>query len=95
MKLLLDTNVILDVFFERAKFQDYAKQIFCLIEQKYCRGCVSSTAITDIYYMARKQFHDSEKAFEVISNLAKLFKIVKTDDKTVKKALELHWPDFE
>ena len=34
MKVLIDTNIILDVCFERAEFQDYSTQIFSLIEQK-------------------------------------------------------------
>ena len=95
MKVLIDTNVILDVCFERADFQDAAKQIFWLIEQKQLKGCISSTAMTDIYYMARRQFQDREKAFWTVKRLTQLFRILKADEKAIKLAIKLHWHDFE
>ena len=95
MRVLIDTNVILDVCFERAEFQDDAKQIFSLIERKQLKGCVSATAITDIYYMARKQFKDKEKALWTVNRLSELFKILKADEKSIRNAVKLHWTDFE
>ena len=75
MKVLIDTNIILDVCFERAEFQDYSTQIFSLIEQKKLAGCISASSVTDIYYLARKQFRDKEKALWTIKRLSQLFKI--------------------
>ncbi|MBR1405014.1 MAG: PIN domain-containing protein [Treponema sp.] len=95
MKVLVDTNVILDVCFERAEFQDDAKKIFALIEQKKLKGCISSTVATDIYYMARKQFKNKEKALWTITRISQLFKILKADEKSIKQAIALHWSDFE
>ena len=95
MRVLIDTNVILDVCFERTDFQADAGHIFSLIEQKKIRGCVSATAITDIYYMARRQSHDKEKALWTVNRISKLFKILKTDERTIRTAIALHWNDFE
>ena len=95
MKVLIDTNIILDVCFERAEFQDYSTQIFSLIEQKKLAGCISASSVTDIYYLARKQFRDKEKALWTIKRLSQLFKILKADEKSIRYAVDLHWSDFE
>ncbi|MBO6219221.1 MAG: PIN domain-containing protein [Treponema sp.] len=95
MKVLIDTNIILDVCFERAEFQDYSTQIFSLIEQKKLAGCISASSVTDIYYLARKQFRDTEKALWTIKRLSQLFKILKADEKSIRYAVDLHWSDFE
>lgn len=95
MRALIDTNIILDVCFERNDFQDDAVKLFNLIERKELKGCVSSTAITDIYYMAHKQFHNKEQAFWVVERISQLFKILKADEKSIRYAIKLHWKDFE
>lgn len=95
MKILVDTNVVLDVCFEREQFQEPAKRIFSLIERKQLKGCLSATAMTDIYYMARRQFRDRDKALWTIKRLTELFNVLKADEKAIRLAVKLNWRDFE
>lgn len=79
MKVLLDTNVILDVLLEREEFKDESGRILGLAEHGKCRGVVSATSITDIYYISRKTFHDKEKALAVVKELLSFTKVLKAD----------------
>lgn len=50
MRLLIDTNVILDVLLNRTEFVQDAANILKLTDEDF-QKYVSSSAITDIYYM--------------------------------------------
>ena len=94
MKILLDTNIILDFALIREPFYDLADQIFNLIEQQKLAGYISATTFTDIYYILRKP-RGKEWTLTFLSRLVKLCKIASVDDKTIKAALNEHYKDFE
>ena len=52
MKLLFDTNVVLDVLLNRAPYCESAAKAAVLSEKGYVNGYVSASAVTDIYYIA-------------------------------------------
>lgn len=49
MRLLIDTNVILDYLLSRKGFSQQAKQILDLARYESDFECVSSSAVTDIF----------------------------------------------
>jgi len=53
MKVLVDTNIVLDVLLHRNPFFDCSRVVFELVEQKRIIGCISSSAFTDIFYLAQ------------------------------------------
>ena len=61
MRALIDTNVVLDVLLRREPFvQDAAKVL-----KTVGRGAeeyVSASAVTDIYYIARRELKDKARA---------------------------------
>ena len=67
MKLLLDTNVVLDYFGINDGFSLDAEKIIDLAIAKEAIELVSASAVTDIYYVARRRFQDGEKAISLIS----------------------------
>ncbi len=52
MKILVDTNVVLDIVLNRQEFPSDSKAVFKLAEEKHIVGCISAFAITDIFYFA-------------------------------------------
>ncbi|MEQ9355412.1 MAG: PIN domain-containing protein [Coleofasciculus chthonoplastes F3-SA18-01] len=52
MKVILDTNLILDYALKREPFSKLADQIFILIEQKRLEGYVSASTFTDLFYIS-------------------------------------------
>jgi len=94
MKILLDTNIILDFALIREPFYDLADQIFNLIEQQKVEGYISATTFTDIYYILRKP-RGKEWTLAFLSRLINICKIASVDDTTIRAALNEHYIDFE
>ena len=95
MKILIDTNVILDVLLNRAAFSANSKAVFDLAEQKRITGYVSASAITDIFYIARKEYKNSEMVYQAIEKLTSIFLVLPVTENTIARALTLRWKDFE
>lgn len=76
MKILVDTNVIIDILCKREPFfeDSYNALNKCIDNHTII---VSASAITDIFYIARK-YIGSEQAKECIRNLLDLIKISDT-----------------
>ncbi len=94
MKLLIDTNVILDVLCNREEFAKSAIQVFKLCEVKKVTGCISALSVANIVYILRKEM-TREKVKETVDKLALLFTIVDLKGEDIKKATELDFTDYE
>lgn len=53
-KVILDTNIILDIALERREFFEDATKVLVLINQRRIKSFVTATTITDIYYILKK-----------------------------------------
>ena len=95
MKILLDTNVILDVLLHREPFYEDSSAVYDLVERRRITGFVSSSAMTDIFYLLYKAYKDTGKVYELINNLAEDFIIAPVCESTIRDALALRWHDFE
>lgn len=54
MKVLLDTNIIVDDALEREPFWEISEQVLELVEQKQVEGYISASTFGDLYYIIRK-----------------------------------------
>ena len=60
MRVLLDTNVVLDYLGANQGFTDDAEKVFALAEKRNDIKLVSSSAITDIIYVLQRAVKDME-----------------------------------
>ncbi|MDR1060158.1 MAG: PIN domain-containing protein [Clostridiales bacterium] len=95
MTVLIDTNVVLDVLLGRALFATQSAKVLFLSEKAMIDGYISASAATDIFYVARKEFQDKDKAYEAMEKLFQAVKVAAVDSETIDGALELRWNDFE
>jgi predicted nucleic acid-binding protein len=95
MKVLVDTNVILDTLLYRAPFYDDSQAMYALVEQRLITGYISSSAMTDIFYLVRKEVRDTALVYKIMDTLAADFIIAPVLASTIKNALALCWKDFE
>jgi len=95
MKILIDSNIVLDVLLNRSAFLVNSRAIFDFAEKKQITGCISASAITDIFYFTNKEFIDKEMVYRTIEKLTFLFSIIPVTETTIAKALALRWQDFE
>jgi len=94
VKVLFDTNIVLDILLDRAPFADAASYLFSKVERTEISGFLCATTITTIHYLITKALND-KKAVEHIHSLLSLFEIAPVDRIVIKHALELKFTDFE
>ena len=76
MRILFDTNVILDVLLERKPFVESALYLMAEVERSRINGLICATTITTIYYLLKKALKQKE-ATRHIKTLLSLFEILK------------------
>lgn len=92
--VLIDTDVILDFFFDREPFSENAAQIFSLCESKQINGFVTPVICSNTYYLLR-QTAKHEKVVEKLSQLMTIMDVLVMDRDIVIQALSSGFKDFE
>jgi predicted nucleic acid-binding protein len=94
VKLLIDTNVLLDVVLERKNHMLESADLLDAIEDGRAEGYVSSHAITTIHYIVAKA-NGGTAAVMAISDLLDLCDVVAVNEADFRRALALGFKDFE
>jgi predicted nucleic acid-binding protein len=94
VKILIDTNVVLDLLLEREPFVETAIALFEQIEQGNLEGAIAATTITNIFYIIRKT-EGHEVALAAINRLLIGLQFCAVDRQTVEIGLSLGLKDFE
>ncbi len=94
MKILLDTNVVLDLLIKREPFHVDAAKIFSKIERGVIHAYVCATTITTIHYLLSKQF-SSQQSKRSISLLLQLLEVVAVDKEVLLMAEDTGFIDYE
>jgi predicted nucleic acid-binding protein len=93
-RVLIDTDVILDFFFDRKPFSDHAAHILALCESNEITGYITSVIISNVYYLLR-QTATHEKVVEKLVKLTSIIEVLTTDKTVIVKALNSGFKDFE
>ncbi len=94
MKLLIDTNVILDMVFHRKGCDDSMK-LFRKIKDYGYVAYITASSVTDLFYITRKVLHDTEQTYAVMENIFKLVTVLSVTEKDIMDAFGQKWKDFE
>ena len=94
MKVLIDTNIILDVLCNREEFVEHSLKIFKLCEVKKIEGYISALSIPNIVYIMRKEL-DSKKVKEILEKLSLIFEIIDLKADDLKRASSFDFKDYE
>lgn len=92
--ILIDTDVILDFFFDRIPFSDDASKILSKCEKGEINGFVTAIMLSNIYYLLRKTATHN-KVIESLKRLMNFLNVVTTDKHAVQEALNSDFKDFE
>lgn len=94
MKVLLDTNVVLDVLLIREPFAQMSMNLFDAVASKKIEGYLCATTVTTIdYLVAKNQSRQETKA--LICRLLELFSVAEVNEIVLKKASVSNFSDFE
>ena len=99
MKILIDTNVVVDVLQQREPWFSDGASIFAAVANRQIVGCLSSKQIADLHFFSRKQFKGQEnvdaKARQVIGKLMSLFEVIDTLGMDCQNAMGINNGDYE
>lgn len=94
MKVLIDTNVVLDVLLERDPHHDASSQVLAAVEKSLCEGCVCATTITTIHYIASRHIGNA-RALECIQKLTSFVEVAAVNQGVIEMACRSKFKDFE
>ena len=94
MRILVDTNVFLDIILERHPFFEHAAKLLHAVPLKDIEIFLTATTVTDLYYIVRKA-KDRTIALSFIKDLLKLVEVSAVDKDVILQALQLGMADFE
>jgi predicted nucleic acid-binding protein len=92
--ILIDTDVILDFFFDRQPFAQFAAEIFVLCENNQIKGNTTPVIISNVYYLLRKTASHAI-IIEKLKQLLNIIDIADMNKQVVIDALNSKFKDFE
>lgn len=95
MKVLIDTNILLDFLLQREPFRQDAEELFQTIDSEQIVGYVTATTLTDIFYIARRHTRSIEQARQAVSETLIVMVICPVNRAIFEWALASGIADFE
>lgn len=95
MKILIDTNIVIDALASREPWNEYAEKIFLMAANNIIDMYITASAATDIYYLIRKYLHNTETARQIMGKLYSLVGILEVKEENLVEALASPITDYE
>ena len=94
MRVLIDTNVVVDVMLSREPFVEASADILSRVESGELIGCICATTVTTIHYLAAKVL-GAQRALGEVRKILSLFEVVPVSRPVLEAALNLGFGDYE
>ncbi len=94
MRILFDTNVILDVLLNRKRFVELSSNLVGMVENKNIEGYLCATTITTLDYLIAKAVNRKQANFE-IKKLLTIFNIADVNSTVLELSVNSAFTDFE
>ena len=95
MRILLDTNIMLDFFLERHPFYAESSRLFDAIAENAIEGFFSASSATDLFYLCRRHTQSIETARQILETTLALLTACPVTQTTLETAFNSALPDFE
>lgn len=95
MKVLIDTNILLDALLEREPFAKDAELLLKLVDSGQVTAYVTATTLTDIFYIVRRQTKKVQVAKQAIRTILETLEVEEVERIVLERALELEIENFE
>ena len=93
-KILVDTNIVIDLLTQRNEFYRPASRLFTLSDNKEIILSISSLTFANTYYLITKELN-AQKAKEILRKFKLLVNILSMDDKIIDLSLNSNFKGFE
>ena len=95
LRILVDTNVLLDYLLCREPFDQAAREIVIACKQNKVSGCIAAHSISNMFFVLRKTFSIEERK-SLLKSLCELFEVESIDKVKILEALDDEaFSDFE
>jgi len=94
LRVIVDTNVVLDVLLARRSFVEFASRVFALVEQSRIEASLCATTVTTVDYLLTQSLSRDEGR-QALRGLLELFEIAPVNRSVIEKALQSKIEDFE
>jgi predicted nucleic acid-binding protein len=94
MKLLVDTNVVLDVLLDRSPHTESSAAVWAGVETGAAEGVLAAHAVTTIHYLISREMGPAA-ARRIMASILRVFGIAAVDQRVIQHALHMQWNDFE
>lgn len=95
MKILIDTNVIIDALTSREPWNESAEKIFIMAANNIVDMYITASSATDIYYLIKKHLHNIEAAKQIMGKLYSLVGILEVKEEDCVDSLVSLIADYE
>lgn len=95
MRILVDTDVALDLLQAREPFAEAARDVFTLAAEGPVEACITAKQAADIHYIASRELHSKAQASELLGKLVRLMTGIDATAEDVYNSLLERRPDFE
>ncbi len=93
-RILVDTNIVLDLLAKRQEFFIEAQELFTLSDKKELKLYVSSLTFANTYYILSQKMKLGN-ARKILRKFKVLVEVLPMDDKIIDLSLESDFKDFE
>jgi len=94
LRVIVDTNVVLDVLLARRSFVESASRVFALVEQSRIEASLCATTVTTVDYLLTQSLSRDEGR-QALRGLLELFEIAPVNRPVIEEALQSKVKDFE
>lgn len=94
MRVLLDTNIIVDVALERQPYFGDSETVVSLVEQGQIEGYISASTFSDLYYIIRKE-KGRNLTLEFLREISAFCQVATVNQDAINMALGANFRDFE
>ena len=94
MKILLDTNVVLDVLLEREPHYSASSEVFIFSSKNDIKLFITSSIVTDLFYIISKVL-SKKKAKNFLTNLLEIIDVCGVNKSTIMKSMKSDFEDLE
>ncbi len=95
MRVLIDTNIVLDFLLQREPFFQDTELLFQAVDADQVVGYVTATTLTDIFYIAKRHTRSIEQARQAVSEILNTMAICPVNRAVLELAFGSGLADFE
>ena len=95
MRVLIDTNVILDVLLNRLEFLEFSAAVLKRLWERQFRGYVAATTLTNIYFIVRRATRNTEVAMTAVDKTLQWCEVAPVNRRVLDAARFADMNDFE